>query len=172
MQIIETTDGRALDYSGQQIPLPALATDAVVHVYDTPSGPWVGIQRPGEDRPVYAGSGGQHVGRLELPADAGAVADQQAAETRRRLTDVIQHHMDAVAQQRNYDGILSLCTYATSTNAKFSSEGQAGVEWRDAVWDTGYQLLDEVQAGTRAIPTENELIGLLPTMQWPAATTA
>jgi len=121
---------------------------------------------------VYAGSGGQHVGRLELPADATAIADQQAAETRKRLTAVIQRHMDSVAQTRNYDGILSLCTYATSTNAKFSSEGRAGVEWRDAVWDTGYQLLDEVQAGTREIPTDDELIGLLPAMQWPAATTA
>ena len=169
MQIIDTIDGRALDYNGQQIPLPALATDAVVHVYDTPSGPWVGVQQPGEARPVYAGSAGRHVGRLDLPADPAAVAEQQAAKTRKRLTAVIQQHLDTTAQARNYDGIVSLCTYATSTNAKFSAEGQAGVEWRDAVWDTGYQLLDEVQSGARAIPSEDELIALLPAMTWPAA---
>ena len=167
LQIVATPDGRALEYDGQQIPLPALAVDAIVHAYNTPSGLWVGVQEHGGPRPVYPGSGGQKLGTVELEADPSAVANKIAADARSRLTGVIQSHLDSVAQQRNYDGILSLCTYATSTYPRFAAEGQAGVEWRDAVWATGYQLLDEALAGKRDIPADDELIGLLPVMQWP-----
>ena len=97
------------------------------------------------------------------------VMPQEPDDVRQRLTGVIQAHLDATAQQRNYDGILSLCSYATSSHAQFAAEGQAGVKWRDAVWKLGYQLLDEVKSGEREIPTDDELIAMLPPMEWPAA---
>jgi hypothetical protein len=76
----------------------------------------------------------------------------------------VQEHLDKTAQTRNYDGIMSLCTYATSTNEKFRREGQAGVEWRDAVWSKCYEILEEVQAGTRTAPTD--IISELPVFTW------
>lgn len=78
LTIIETELGRALEYDGEQAPLPALAVDATVHAYATPVGLWAGVQQPGEPRPVYPGSGGQKLGSVELPAD------EQAQEQRRR----------------------------------------------------------------------------------------
>ncbi len=92
------------------------------------------------------------------------VADQIRAD----LTLAVQAHLDATAGTRNYDGILSLCSYAASTSPKFGLEGLAGVAWRDAVWAACYSIMAEVQAGTRAVPTADDLMAELPAMVWPA----
>lgn len=84
------------------------------------------------------------------------------------LTTAVQSHLDATARTRNYDGILSLCSYAASTNQTFAAEGLAGVAWRDAVWAACYSIMAEVQGGQRAVPTEAELLAALPPMVWPA----
>jgi len=84
--------------------------------------------------------------------------------TLQRYTQAVQNHLDTTAQDMGYDGILSLCSYATSTHAKFSVEGQAGVQWRDACWDYTSQVLADVENGVRPMPTIDELIAELPVM--------
>ncbi|KXS55184.1 MAG: phage tail fiber protein [Marinobacter sp. T13-3] len=169
MRIIETDTGRALEHNGQTVDLPALPVDAVVHGYDTPQGLWADVQEAGKPRPVYAGSDGVKLGEIELPADPVAVRQAEAEGLKARFEKAVQNHMDATATERNYDGILSLCTYATSSVTKFAAEGQAGVEWRDQVWAKCYQILSDVEAGSRSAPTEPELISELPVFEWPAA---
>ena len=79
-----------------------------------------------------------------------------------------QERLDSFARTRNYDGILSACTYATSNIPKFAAEGQVAVNLRDATWAALYQILEEVQAGQREAPTGfSDIEPLLPPLEWP-----
>lgn len=82
------------------------------------------------------------------------------------LIKAVQNHLDSTAKERGYEGIISLCSYKGSTDATFNKEGTAGVVWRDLVWRTCYTICDEVLAGTRAVPTAEELISELPVFTW------
>jgi hypothetical protein len=84
------------------------------------------------------------------------------------IVQQVQKRLDDFAATRNYDGILSACTYATSTVTQFAAEGQCCVEARDETWATLYQILAEVEAGTRPVPTTYaEIESELPTLVWP-----
>lgn len=101
-----------------------------------------------------------------------AMTDEEKAAVARAIqNDIVsntQKRLDDFARTRNYDGILSLCTYATSTTPKFQQEGQYGVNARDTTWATLYQILAEVEAGTRPMPTGYaDIEPLLPALEWP-----
>ena len=83
--------------------------------------------------------------------------------------DAGEARLDAFAKTRNYDGILSASTYATSTVLKFAAEGQYAVDARDQTWSALYALMAEVLAGTRPMPESfAEVEPLLPNLVWPA----
>lgn len=97
-------------------------------------------------------------------------ANQQAAALRvkQEIVDATQKRLDDFARTRNYDGILSACTYATSAVPKFAAEGQYAVQARDATWAALYQFMADVQAGTQPVPNGFEDVGpLLPPLAWP-----
>lgn len=111
------------------------------------------------------------VTRAVVPWSAEEIAGAENAKAlavKDEIVDATQKRLDDFAQTRRYDGILSLCTYATSANPKFRQEGQYGVEARDATWAKLYQMLDEVQAGTRPTPIGYaDIEGELPALVWP-----
>lgn len=79
-----------------------------------------------------------------------------------------QERLDAFARTRNYEGILSLCSYLNSANPRYAAEAAYGVQARDATWDALYAMLAEVEAGTRPIPSGFEDIEPnLPPLIWP-----
>lgn len=80
--------------------------------------------------------------------------------------DAIQKRLDDFARTRGYDSILSACTYATSTNQQFAAEGQRCVELRDLTWTAGYAILADVEAGTRPIPTVEQVMAECPALTW------
>ena len=88
--------------------------------------------------------------------------EEKQAKIQAHLTQVVQHVLDAKAQELNYDNCLSVCSYIDTGVAKFDAEGRAFRAWRSSVWAKGYEILAQVQAGQRTIPTEEQLIAELP----------
>ena len=76
-----------------------------------------------------------------------------------RLEARVQQWLDEQARALGYDDIKSAVTYAEeSAVPKFQQEGQAMRRLRSMAWARCYEILSEVQAGQRSIPTEAELI--------------
>lgn len=101
-------------------------------------------------------------------AEVAAASVASAATLQSSIVAAAQKRLDDFAKTRNYDGILSLCTYATSSVTKFATEGQYGVNVRDLTWATLYTIMDQVQAGTRPMPTGyTDVEPLLPALSWP-----
>lgn len=76
-------------------------------------------------------------------------------------------HLNIKVQERNYDSIISACTYDNSTVEKFKLESLACIAWRDAIWSYCYQELDKIKSNTRQIPSIQEFINELPELVWP-----
>lgn len=112
-----------------------------------------------------------------ITADMTAIGDADLAallapqltddELIARVTVAIQSRLDEFAQERGYDNMLSACTYATSGVPKFAAEGQYCVQARDATWSVAYGILADVQAGTRSMPSVNEVMAEMPALEWP-----
>jgi hypothetical protein len=90
------------------------------------------------------------------------------APTEAQYTAAAQALLDKGAQGLGYDSMLSLASYATSTNATFKAQALAGIAWRDAVWTAGYALVAAVQAGTQSAPTIAAFLASLPAASWPS----
>ena len=84
------------------------------------------------------------------------------------ITASTQRKLDEFAKTRNYDGILSACTYANSSIDKFKIEGQYCIDQRDLVWNTLYEIMAQVLAGTRPMPSGFvDIESSLPILSWP-----
>lgn len=110
--------------------------------------------------------------REVVPWSAEEIAEHKAAEAQRirsEIMDGVQRYLDDFAQTKTYDGILSACTYATSSVPKFAAEGQYCVGARDACWAAVASIEAEVMAGNRPAPSGFEDIRAeLPALSWPA----
>lgn len=98
-------------------------------------------------------------------------ADQKAAEARaEKLADfkgAFDAHLDAVAQQRQYDNRLTVPAYLGSTNPQWSAEAQAFIAWRDAALIYMFEQLAAVEAGEITAPTVDAFVDGLPPIEWP-----
>lgn len=83
------------------------------------------------------------------------------------FTAAIQQRLDDFARTRSYDGILSACSYVASGVQRFADEGAYCVAARDATWAYAYQILADVQAQERPMPTLEEVMAELPALEWP-----
>lgn len=108
---------------------------------------------------------------IEIHYDNGSIEGKHFHETvaipesadaiKKRLTDAVQAHMDNESRRCGYDNIVNACGYAAAVNP-FQAESMSFVSWRGNVWSTCYQIMAEVEGGQRPIPTEAELIAMIP----------
>lgn len=97
------------------------------------------------------------------------VAEQPPPETPEqiiaRLEGAIDIYLDAQANSYRYESIRTMVTYENDPNPKFHSEGVGAKAFRSAVYTLGVSLIDEVQSGFREVPTESELLALMPKLE-------
>lgn len=137
------------------------ATEAVtvVAITDYETGELTLSSRP--NTPVMIDAGPMYEWREVIPTPADI-----AAETQRAFVAAVQNHLDAAARQYGYDDIKSAVTYAEEPAVpKFQAEGKAFRAWRSLTWAACYAILADVLAGTRSVPTADELLAELPALE-------
>jgi hypothetical protein len=105
---------------------------------------------------------------VELSAEEiQAMTESRATKIKSEISNAVQARLDAFASERNYDSILSACTYASSAVAQFTQEGQLCVDLRDATWGKLYQIMQEVETGKRPMPVGYaDIESELPELVW------
>jgi len=157
---------------------PALLTQQIIGEYGydlyffTPKPEHTDRQQCVEGEPVLTADGCYEqswtVQDIEFSSEEEAEYQaRKAAELIAAVHVAVQNLLDIKARERDYDGILSLCSYAASSHPRFGPEGRAGVVWRDNAWSTYYAIMDEVSEGLRPTPTVSEVLAEIPEFEWP-----
>ena len=89
-------------------------------------------------------------------------AETQAA-CQARLAKAIDTHVEVQARSLGYSSAVHLAGYAGSTVARWQTEAQAFVAWRDQVWQTAIHIMD--QANPADPPSAEAVLARLPV--WP-----
>lgn len=80
-------------------------------------------------------------------------------------TTALEQYCDNVAQSRKYDNRFT-CSLRAGYPGPFQEEGRTFAVWMDTCNAAAYQILHEVSTGEREVPSKEELISLLPPIQW------
>ena len=88
-------------------------------------------------------------------------------EIEKQFSDALQKYMDDFAKTRKYEDIGSACSYAVSQTPQLKMEGMYCVVQRDAIWIKSYEILTDVLAGKRPMPTREEVMAEMPVLEWP-----
>lgn len=80
--------------------------------------------------------------------------------------NAVQAYLDATAQSRGYDNTYTCLSYLSSTDDIWYRESRAFNAWRDQVWRRCHEILNAVMAGECAPPSVEELLAMLPVIDW------
>ena len=84
----------------------------------------------------------------------------------REYENAVQDHLDATAQSKGYDNTYTCLSYLASTDETWKQESNIFNAWRDAVWRKCHEILDAVTSGALQPPTVDELLDMLPEIEW------
>ena len=95
-----------------------------------------------------------------------AVEPLPVAEALGGLKARAESHMDEIAQARQWNDRYTVTARAGYVNP-WQAEAIAFAQWMDSAYEYLITEQGKVVAGTRSMPTGDELIGELPLMVWP-----
>lgn len=83
-------------------------------------------------------------------------------------TDKVEQRLNAWANTRNYESILSAVSYVNSPIPNFQADSQKAVQVRDTSWVALYQYLDKVTSSQVPVPKtfEDDIEPHLPVPSW------
>lgn len=162
-------------YLYPNIVFPLIFTNAIVEplgyaMYDFSQIPECGVyQKVIEAKPAKNEYGIWRQQWQVVDLEGQELIDKQTAEAEKLKQEIIratQKRLDDFARIRDYDSILSACTYAASTNATFAAEGQRAVRLRDDTWQALYNILGQIETQVRVVNGYADVEGDLPALTW------
>jgi len=97
---------------------------------------------------------------VDIPAEEFGATRMKACET------ALENLLDTTAQERTWKDCMS-ARAAAGYPSSFQPEGIAFVNWWPACWEMAHQILADVQAQTRPIPTLAEFLAEMPALVLP-----
>jgi len=104
-----------------------------------------------------------------IALDAEQIALNQAkfaADRMKACETALENLLDTTAQERTWKDCMS-ARAAAGYPSSFQPEGIAFVNWWAACWEMAHQILADVQAQTRPIPTVAEFLAEMPALVLP-----
>jgi hypothetical protein len=78
-----------------------------------------------------------------------------------------QNRLDSFAASKGYGNITSACTYISSSVEQYRQDASDCIKARDDTWQALFNIIDEVNQGTRTVPVHYwEIEKDLPVLQW------
>lgn len=100
--------------------------------------------------------------RAKTPEELSAAQTELLAS----YTSALDAHIDATAKADRWDNRIT-CVMRAGYPNQWQAKGIAFGTWMDTCYALAYQIMADVQAGTRALPTIQEFISEMPVMEWP-----
>jgi len=94
------------------------------------------------------------------------IASDEAKALQDKYTKAMETLMDTQAQTKGYDTRYTASARAGVVGSPFQVEGQNFALWMDNCYEMGYQILADVKAGTRTLPSIDNFLAELPELVW------
>lgn len=82
-------------------------------------------------------------------------------------TSALDNHIDATAQLDKWDNRIT-CVLRAGYPNPWQANGIAFGEWMDTCYTLAYQIMYDIQAQNRTMPSISDFLAEMPTMVWPS----
>ena len=106
-------------------------------------------------------------GEWDVVAFSDAEKMEYLKQQRAILKSFLDRYMDAQVAPKDYDSVLTACTWITSTIPEWAADAKAASDFRQACFLAAYQIEADVLAGKRPVPNETQFQAEMPVLWAP-----